>query len=220
MEESLRLLHPYLPFITEEIYGKLPLDIIIKNRKAVNSNKICTTSEWAGMLIAAPYPVATDARVSEKTTSRFAVLLDLIRSIRALRAECGISPDTKIEIALMITKGSHAEVCHEKTDLIQLLAGVKSIKFVSGKPESAIGAVGEGFEAFILISGGSVDVSQLKARFEKELVKEHDFIAKTTKKLSGKFAENAPVEVVAAEREKKVAAERRAEKLESYLKNL
>ncbi|HZK20326.1 MAG TPA: valine--tRNA ligase, partial [Treponemataceae bacterium] len=162
MEESLRLLHPYLPFITEEIYSKLPLAKMVKNRKAVASanNKIVTTSDWTGMLIVAPFPTGTDERENKKTTARFTVLQDLIRSIRALRAECGISPDTKLEIALMITKDSNAEVCVEKKDLIKLLAGVKSIQFVDNKPESAIGAVGEGFEAFILIGGGSVDISQ------------------------------------------------------------
>ncbi|OJF76108.1 MAG: valine--tRNA ligase [Treponema sp. CETP13] len=220
MEESLRLLHPYLPFITEEIYSKLPLVEIVKNRKLVNDNKIVTISEWEGMLISAPYPVVTEARENNRTTTRFAVLQDLIRSIRALRAECGIAPDTKLEIALMITKGSHAEVCEEKIDLIKLLAGVKSINFVDNKPESAIGAVGEGFEAFVLTGGSSVDLVQLKARFQKELAKEQGFIDKCTKKLNGKFSQNAPEKVVAAEREKKVAAERRAEKLKSYLINL
>ena len=120
---------------------------------------------------------------------------------------------------MLITKGSDAEVCHEKTDLIQLLAGVANIAFVNEKPHGAIGTVGSGFEAFVLI-GGNIDVAALKARFTKEIASETAFITKVDAKLSGKFAENAPAEVVAAEKEKRLVAARRVEKLTSYIQSL
>jgi valyl-tRNA synthetase len=228
LEESLRLLHPYLPFVTEEIYSKLPLAEIVENRaKAMSAQGCCQpdplqvlpSALYKGMLIAAPYPEGRVSRENETVAKRFAVLQDLIRSIRALRAECGISPDAKLDIALLITKGSDAEVCHEKTDLIQLLAGVANIAFVNEKPHGAIGTVGSGFEAFVLI-GGNIDVAALKARFTKEIASETAFITKVDAKLSGKFAENAPAEVVAAEKEKRLVAARRVEKLTSYIQSL
>ena len=219
LEESLRLLHPYLPFVTEEIYQKLPLQEIVKNRKELQNNKICSTSLYDSMLISAPYPEFAQERENCLVETRFNVLKDLIRSLRALRAECGISPDMKLQIALIITKGSAAEVCLEKVDLIKLLAGVAEINFVESKPNGAIGTVGEGFEAFIIISDG-IDLPKLKARFEKELGNENAFVQKVQAKLAGKFAQNAPAEVVAAEREKLVASQRRIEKLSSYLESL
>ena len=79
--------------------------------------------------------------------------------------------------------------------------------------------MGNGFEAFLIVDS-SINVDALKARFEKELKAENDFIEKTKAKLAGKFAENAPAEVVAQFREKQAAAERRVEKLTSYLQNL
>ena len=90
---------------------------------------------------------------------------------------------------------------------------------LENKIDGAIGTVGNGFEAFIKIDG-SVNVDQLKTRFTKELTTEKAFIAKVDAKLAGKFAQNAPKEVVEAEKEKRANAARRVEKLESYLQNL
>ena len=218
LEESLRLLHPYLPFVTEEIYQKIPLAELVASRKAAGEESICTC-DYTGMLIAGPYPEIDDSRVDTNVAERFETLQELIRSVRALRAECGIGPEVKLNVALVITKDSSAEVCKEKTDIIKLLAGIGDIEFVENKIDGAIGTVGNGFEAFIKIDG-SVNVDQLKTRFTKELTTEKAFIAKVDAKLAGKFAQNAPKEVVEAEKEKRANAARRVEKLESYLASM
>ncbi len=228
LEESLRLLHPYLPFVTEEIYSKLPLEEITRNRARAAAGQGCCcpaplrilpVSEYSGMLIAAPYPEPADARCNETVAAEFAVLQDVIRAVRGLRAECGLSPDTKLNIALHIIPGSPAEICVKKDSLIRLLAGVGEIQFTGEKPARAIGAVGNGFEVFLLVDG-TVNLAQLTARFKKELASEQAFADKVTAKLAGKFAQNAPTEVVAAEREKLAATKRRIEKLTSYVDSL
>ena len=219
MEESLRLLHPYLPFVTEEIYSKLPLDQIVANRKAAGEQKILSSVEYTGLLVDAPFPVCTESRDSAEITQRFAVLQDLIRNIRGLRVECGIDPASKLHVAVKITAGSHAEVIREKVDMISLLAGVKAIDFVDDKPGRAIGTVGDGFEAFLLVDE-SINTEQLKARFNKAIAAEETAIKRSEAKLSGKFAEHAPAEVVQGEREKLEASRRRVEKLSSYVNSL
>ena len=225
LEESLRLLHPYLPFVTEEIYSKLPVVQLVENRKTAIAAlgekplQVLSSSLYTGMLVAAPYPVPAEDRQNQTVARRFAVLQDVIRSVRALRAECGLSPDAKLNIALQITPNSPAEVCREKVDLIQLLAGVANIEFTDTKPQRAIGAVGAGFEAFLLVEG-SINLDQLLARFKKELASEQAFADKVSAKLAGKFAQNAPAEVVAAEREKLENTKRRIEKLTSYIESL
>ncbi len=219
LEESLRLLHPYLPFVTEEIYAKLPVAEIVENRRKAGDNKVVSVSEYCGMLINAPFPEVLDARDNAEVDARFNVLKDLIGKVRALRAECGLDPASKLHLALLITEGSSAEVCHEKTDMIELLAGIRQIDFVSQKPDNSIGTVGNGFEAFLIVDE-SVNKEQLVARFTKEIETEKGYAAKSIAKLSGKFAEHAPAEVVAAEKEKLEQSNRRIEKLESYIKSL
>ena len=225
LEESLRLLHPYLPFVTEEIYSKLPVAQLVENRKAAMKNlggeklAIITDSLYTGMLMAGPYPAPSEERKNETVARRFQVLQEVIRSVRALRAECGLSPDAKLNIALQLASDSPAQVCREKADLIQLLAGVAAIDFTEAKPQRAIGAVGEGFEVFLLVEG-SINLDQLLARFKKELASEEAFADKVSAKLSGKFAQNAPAQVVEAEREKLENTRRRIEKIRSYIDSL
>ncbi|MDY2924721.1 MAG: valine--tRNA ligase [Treponema sp.] len=222
LEENLRLLHPYLPFVTEEIYQKLPLSEIAVLRKAACSQeeqKIVSSVEYAGMLINAPYPEIMACRENSEVESRFDVLKDLIGKVRALRTECGIDPAEKINIAISVSKASSAEVCYEKVEMIQLLAGVANVEFVSEKPESSIGTVGTGFEAFIIVDE-NINKEQLLQRFKKTLEKEQGYAKISESKLNGNFAKHAPAEVVAAERAKLEEGLRRIEKLNSYIKNL
>ena len=219
MEESLRLLHPYLPFVTEEIYGKLPLDEIFANRTKAGAQKIISNESSRQLLVDSPFPEAVAERADAKVIARFAVLQELIRNVRALRVECGLDPASKLHIAVMVQAGSDAEVIKEKTDMIELLAGVSKIDFVDAKPASAIGAVGSGFEAFLLVDEG-VNKDQLKARFEKSIAAEQAAIQRSEAKLSGKFAEHAPAELVQAEKDKLEESRRRVEKLAGYVKEL
>ena len=219
LEESLRLLHPFMPFVTEEIYGKLPLEEIVENRKKAGKNKILSESVYKAMLINAPFPCVAAERDNPAVQSRFDVLKDLIGQVRALRAECGIDPANKINIAILVTKGSEAEVCHEKVDMIKLLAGVANVEFVEAKPASSVGTVGKGFEAFILVDE-SINKDQLIARFKKEIEQETVWVKRSEAKLNGSFAQHAPAEVVQQERDKMEESKRKIEKLESYIASL
>lgn len=219
LEESLRLLHPFLPFVTEEIYGKIPLAEITESRKAAGTNSIVSNSTYNGMLINAPYPQINESRDDAKIAARFDTLKDLIVKVRSLRSECGIDPAEKLNIAILVTKGSEAEVCKEKVDMIKLLAGCAGIEFIDEKPSSSIGTVGTGFEAFILIDE-NINKEQLIARFKKTIETEKGYAAKSQAKLGGSFAQHAPQDVVQAEKDKLEESLRKIEKLESYIKSL
>ena len=219
LEESLRLLHPFIPFVTEEIYSKLPLEQIVENRKKSGAQKILSDCDYKGMLISAPYPEVICERENEKITIRFDTLQDLIRNVRGLRNECGIDPAFKINVAILVEKESAAEVCKEKVEMIQLLAGLSGVEFVASKPEKAIGTVGDGYEAFILMDE-NIDKNTLLVHFNKDLEKERKDLEKLENKLNGKFAHFAPAEVVQAERENLTQIKRRIEKLTSYIETL
>ena len=200
-----------LPFVTEEIYRKLP------------EHCAAGASHRAEALITADYPVYCEERIDTVAAARFTALQNIVRLIRALRAECGIDPQLKLHIALYIEAGSPAAAAFENIDLIKLLAGLADIAFIetpADKPANSIGTVGSGFEAFI-ITGTEVDRSQLAARFTKELEKEKQTVSRLTAKLSNaNFIAHAPAEVVEGEKEKLHGAERRIEKFTLYLHDL
>ena len=219
LEESLRLLHPFIPFVTEEIYSKLPLAEIIENRKKAGEQKVMSNETYSDLLVTAPYPEFTAGRENAEITARFAALQDLIRSVRGLRNECGVNPADKINLAVLIEKGSAAEVCREKVEMIQLLAGLSKVEFVDAKPTKSIGTVGVGFEAFIILDE-NINKEQLMLHFQKDLEKDQKDAERTEAKLNGKFAEHAPAEVVQAERDKLAETKRRIEKLGTYIEAL
>ena len=219
LEENLRLLHPYLPFVTEEIYSKLPLSEIAENRKKAGAQKIASNSEYKGMLINAPYPEAIAERDNAAVVERFDVLKDLIGKTRALRAECGLDPAAKLNMAVIVQPGSAAEVCKEKTDMIELLAGMKQVEFTDKKPARAIGAVGSGFEAFLIVDE-NVNIEALKAKFNKEIETQTKYAENSERKLGGNFAQHAPAQLVEEEKQKLAEARGRIEKLQSYLQSL
>ncbi len=217
LEESIRLLHPYLPFVTEEIYGKLPLAELVATRNS--SNKIITTSTYNGMLINAPYPEFTEARQNAEVEARFEALKELIGKVRATKVDCGIDPAIKINIAIKIEKGSAAEVAREKVEMIQLLGGVAKVDFVDAKPASSIGAVGAGFEVFVLVDE-SINKEQLMTRFQKAIEKEQGYARMSENKLNGNFAQHAPANLVQEERDRLAESQRKIKTLEGYLAEL
>ena len=219
LEENLRLLHPFLPFVTEEIYSKLPMAEIAANRAKAGAQKIASNSEYKGLLIDAPYPEANENRKNAAIEERFDALKDLIGKTRALRTECGLDPAAKLNMAVIVQKGSAAEVCKEKTDMIELLAGMKSVDFVEAKPARAIGTVGSGFEAFLIVDE-SVNLEALKAKFNKEIETQTKYAQNSERKLGGNFAQHAPAELVEEEKKKLAECQNRIEKLKSYLQSL
>jgi valyl-tRNA synthetase len=213
LAESLRLLHPLLPFVTEEIYGKLPAECRPPNGKG---------GADAGLLISAPYPAYDPKRADPKAEENFAFLQELVRQIRTLRSECTISPEKKIRVHVRLVDAERAALLAENTELVKLLAGIGTLESGGGegRPQGSIALVGSGFEAFVYIAE-AVDLGALKQKFEKEIGKDRKFIASLQSKLENEnFLKNAPAELVAAEKLKLQEARKRTEKLESYIRDM
>lgn len=201
LEENLRLLHPFLPFVTEEIYGFLP-----------------DAGKTSAMLITAEYPAPCDERRDGAAEERVDVLRSIVGAIRALRTECGIEPSAKILVAVKV-ESKAAQICKERTDVIELMAGVAKAEFVAEKPARSIGSVGKGFEVF-LVMDESVDKEAIAAKLKKSLDTQTALAAKCRAKLSGNFALHAAAEAVEEERQKLAEMERRIEKLGEYLADI
>lgn len=194
LEENLRLLHPFVPFITEEIYSKLP--------DAVKTSK---------MLITADYPDAI-YECDAACVARFNMTKNIVQTIRSLRLECAVPPSSKISVALLSDSKNHNEA------IIKLMAGVSDITFVTSKPAQSIGAVGDGFEVFLLLSG--VDKGALKTHFEKLIADEERSRDYSKKKLSPNFLSHAPKELIESEQNKIAACDSKIAKLKEYIADL
>jgi valyl-tRNA synthetase len=203
LAESLRLLHPLLPFVTEEIYQKLP--------------------NTEGLLITAPYPRYREGRDAPETELLFDCLRDLVRAVRTLRSECTIPPDKRLR--LLVRPGEkYGPFLRENGGLLKLLAGIGELDLTAppaaGRPAGSIGLVGTGFEAFVFIAD-AVDTVFLKRKFTKEIEKDRAFIASLHKKLStDSFIKNAPPELVEGEKARLEISRQRTEKLESYIRDM
>jgi valyl-tRNA synthetase len=214
LAESLRLLHPLIPFVSEEIYGKLPTG----------------RSKGDGLLINAPYPEYNEERNDTEGERRFAFLQDLVRQIRTCRSECTVTPDKKLKA--VVKAGEISAFLEENSNLVKLLAGLEELRLETRDgtetksftpiqaADGAIGLAGTGWEALLYL-GGAVDTKALRAKFEKNLERDKQFIAALEKKIANPdFVRNAPPELVEGEKQKLAEATERTGKIQSYLRGL
>jgi valyl-tRNA synthetase len=208
LSESLRLLHPLLPCVTEEIYSQLPEEI-----------------RGESLLILAPYPEYKKEKEDPETEGDFGFLKDLVRMIRTLRSECTVNPDKKIRVTARMPSGGRIGFLKENAPLVKLLASLGELEIAEAslggeKPAGSIGLAGAGFEAFVHIAE-AVDMAALKQKFSKELEKDKKFIGGLESKLANEnFLKNAPPELVEGEKRKLADALDRTGKLESWLRDM
>ncbi|MCX7023302.1 MAG: valine--tRNA ligase [Spirochaetes bacterium] len=201
LEETLALLHPLLPFVTEEIYGMLP------NKR--------------GRLIVRKYPEPSKEREAPELGVKFGSLQELVRLVRTLRSEFGVAPEKKARVAVRFEPGfAAAEYIIQNGALVALLANAPGLEKADVKPEGAVALVGNGFEAWVIVRD-VIDAKELAAKLSKDAEKERSFAERLRTKLSnGNFTASAPEEIVRGEREKLAEAERRIGKLEQYVRDL
>ncbi len=201
LDASLRLLHPFLPFVTEEIYSMLP------NAK--------------GKLISARYPEWTAERDAPETEAHFVALKEIVTLVRTLRSEFQIPPETAIPLNLVFDANFlHAKFITENIALISLLAGASSVSIGAPPPSGSISLAGNGVTAQVQVRG-LLDISKLIERLSKEKEKEKAYISKLEAKLSNPaFLSSAPADIIEKEKEKLAASASKAAKLEMYIREL
>jgi len=203
LEEGLKLMHPFLSFITEEIYQRLP-----KSR---------------GSIAMAAYPTADPRRDSPEVAAHFEALKEMIRAVRTLRSEFAIPPDRKVHVHVRLEKGfGSADFFKRHSDLIVQLIGSENLGMSEARPDSAgsIPVAGIGFETFVYVRD-AIDVPKEIAKLKKESEKLAGLTAATEKKLAqSSFVQNAPPAVVAKERAKLAEFTERSAKIAEYLRDL
>jgi valyl-tRNA synthetase len=207
LDAALRLLHPYMPFVTEAAWQNLSAHL---------------AEPGATALIAAPYPSAAREWRDDEAEERAQGVIGVIRAVRNIRAEYGVEPARHIE-AYVIAEGMRPSL-EASEALIVALARVRPLHIVSqagdAPQEGVVTAVLKDSQV-VLPMGGMFDLEAERQRLEKQIVAAEAEVERLQGKLANReFLARAPAAVVEREREKLAAAQARLAGLRERLQEL
>ncbi len=210
LRNMLGLLHPFMPFITEEIHS------FLSNWKKPENpeDEMLITSAWPEILL-----LTTDAK---ETAHALEQLQDAIQSARSIRAETGIAPDKKIPLVVQTESKLLGKIVSEKEMSILRLAQAESLLVVDKHKQGKFDAM-EPFVAgqvFVPLEG-VLDIEKEKARLNSDLLKMEKQAEGVRKKLGSEgFVAKAPADVIEKEKSKLADFESRMEAIQQSLKRL
>ncbi|MDD5618693.1 MAG: valine--tRNA ligase, partial [Candidatus Omnitrophica bacterium] len=201
LEKSLRILHPFMPFITEEVWQKLP-----------------GTKESISI---SPWPHIQKQIIDKKVNGEMQILIDIVVSIRNIRSNVKIPVNEFINIQIQTSNKNKAALIDENKDIIKTLAQVKEIMFIKDKKEKSKGlssVISKDLSLNIPLEG-LVDAQKERERLKTQ-IKELEASAKDKQaRLKNKaFLEKAPEEVVAAEKERVKEIKERVDKFKEIIR--
>ena len=181
---AMKLLHPYMPFITEEIYQCLPHE--------------------AESIMISKWPVADESLIDPEAERGMNAIMDSIKAIRNMRAEVNANPGKKIPAIMLVSEDLREVVAHNDS-YIKLLGGIDNLELrpLNGeKPENAMAAVVTGIEVYLPLAG-LIDVEKETQRLSKELAAMEKDLQRAGGKLNNAgFLAKAQEDVIAKERAK------------------
>ncbi len=202
LRQTMELLHPFMPFLTEEIWQALP-------------------SQGESIMIA-KWPKASEKLLFEKVENEMDLIIEMVRAIRNIRSEANVSPAKKIG-AIFTCPIEKQEILERNINYLSNLAGLENYQFIGEnipKPEKAISAVAGGVTIFVPMAG-LVDVAKEKERFTKELNQLEAEIEKLANRIENPaFSQKAPPEIVTKERAKLEGFKEKADQIRERLRDL
>jgi valyl-tRNA synthetase len=225
LEGSLRLLHPFMPFVTEEAWQYLTAGLRTEGR---GLSEVATVTQPSALspqhsIMVAPYPTADIGALDETAERDWAQVQDLITGIRNVRNEYKVEPARFV--AATIAAGTQAALLEAQRPLIARLARVADeqltiVERLDTKPAQAAALVVGGVEVFLPLAG-LIDMAAERARLSKELETAQAEVARREAKLGNAgFVDKAPPIVVQRERDGLAAALAAAERLRERLEQL
>jgi valyl-tRNA synthetase len=206
LKRVLILLHPFMPFVTEEIWHKLP--------------------GTQGSIMTAAFPRPADAPSAAESAhdaqAQMAALIAIITGIRNIRGEMNISPSMQLDASVHATDAALQQVLERHRDLIVNLARLRSFSVtLSGeKPKGAATTVIDGASIFVAMEG-IVDIDQERQRLKKEINKIRVELQTVSKKLNNEdFLSKAPAAVVEKARSRHQALDEKQQKLQANLEKI
>lgn len=208
LERTCRLLHPLIPFVTEELWSKLP-DLPGEERPEA--------------LMMAAWPEADSARHSADDEGTMAALQETVTEVRRLRKEYGVKEGQKVDVKLVGAPDGLAAALASERAAVSRMAGIEAFEAVASTAELGSGATAvltNGTEVFIPLEG-VIDLDRERERLTKEIERLEGQIEQVRKKLANQaFVERAPAEVVEKERAKETRYADQISKLSDTLTSL
>jgi len=203
-ERSLKMLHPFMPFVTEELWQHL------EERKPKES------------IMASPFPVIERDRINKNTEYEMTFVQNTINSIRNIRGELSVPPSKDIELILNFENNQNEVIITKYRSYFQRLARVVEMHPLLGKtkPRHSASAVVDGGEIFIPLEG-IIDIDAERMRLQKEINHAQSMIETTEKKLSNEnFRKRAPQDIVTKEEEKLMNFKSTLKQIQKNIANL
>lgn len=183
LKTSLKLLHPFIPFVTEEIYSYLP--------------------GTTGSIMTTEYPRYNSKMAYRKEAKSFECIMEIIKAVRTIKTNVGCAPSKKVDLYI-VTENAKRSIQLNKSCILKL-AGAADIRFIESPAtigEKTVSQACEICQIYIPL-GELVDIEKEKIRLQGELENVEFEISRASGKLSNqKFLEKAPKALVDAEREK------------------
>jgi valyl-tRNA synthetase len=229
-DEILKLLHPFMPFITEELWavtasrdGLLALAPWSRKVSELSVEQVALMAAASPIepIPALALPVVDTAEFTDPAAeAEIGWVVDLVTAIRSVRAEMNIPPSTLTALVLSATSAETRERVPRWSDVIKRMARLSEISFADRAPGGSVQLLVRGEVASLPLKG-VIDLSAEKARLDKELAKADADIKRVDAKLANeKFVANAPEEVVEEEKEKREAASARKAKILEAMERL
>ena len=184
LTSAMQLLHPYMPFITEEIYQCLPHE--------------------AESIMISKWPEADEALMDDEAERLMGAIMESIKAIRNMRAEVNVPPGKKVP-ATMLAAADLKDGIEANADYIHLMGAISELTVLAdnaAKPENAMAAVVAGIEVYLPLAG-LIDVEKENARLNKELAAIDKELSRVEGKLGNAgFLAKAPEAVIEKEKAK------------------
>lgn len=201
LEATLRLTHPFMPFITEEIWQTIAPLAGVKGESIMRQ----------------PYPVADDNKIDEAAVAEMEWVMQFITGVRSIRSQMNIAPKKQLPVLLKDAQAEDKTRLENNRNFLSRLANLESIEVLDGEAPAAATALVGKMEILIPLEG-LIDKDAEIARLNKEMSKLDKVIKQSSGKLANEnYVAKAPAEVVAKEREKLGEMQQAYQQLEQQL---
>ena len=201
LEAGLRMLHPFMPFITEEIWQKIKVE--------------------GDSIMIQQYPVADESLINRDIENSFEYIKDVISSLRNIKAEMGISPAKEVKVVIKTSDEMELKTLEDNYIFITKLAKIEELKYGKDmeKPEQSGFRVARNSEVYMILTGllnAEVEIKKIQEQIEKV----QKDLAKVNAKLSDeRFTSKAPAHILERERRIQKEHQDKMDKLTENLKN-